>query len=347
MSTYALTNSWLSPLVRAVESHGKDPRELLVGELDILDLADPANAWIDHDSMTRLWKRAAAITNDPAIGLLAAGYIGPATFGSLSFAMNASDSALTALRVLVRFHEIGSSAATWSMRTDAEHVELTQKMRGPLGAYEQKDANVAAVLNICRSIGDPQARYDKLIIGRPAPADTSAWQAFFGIEPEFRGNGESFMRFARRPLEVRCPTYEPELFELSHNLLEQRLKQMASSTFLATVKGHIIEGLEHGPVHIDQIADRVGLSRRSFQRRLWKECHFTFSQLFQEVRMALARRYLSSSRRSIEEVSDMLGYANVSSFSRSFRKLAGMTPSAFRNQNIDQGIDYLEPIGPL
>ena len=98
---------------------------------------------------------------------------------------------------------------------------------------------------------------------------------------------------------------------------------------------------------VDQIARRAGLSRRSFQRKLWKECHFTFSQLFQEVRMALARRYLSSTRRSIEEVSDMLGYANVSSFSRSFRKLAGMTPSAFRNENIDKGIDYLEPIGPL
>ncbi len=347
MSTYSLTNSWISALVRAVETYGINPHDLLVGELTTDDLSDPVNARIDHDSMTRLWKRAAVITNDPAIGLVAAGFVGPSTFGSLSFAMNASDSALTALRILVRFNQIVSNAATLSFRQDEEYVEITQQMRGPIGAWEQKDAVVAAVLNICRSLGDPSLRYQKLIIGRPAPKDISRWSAYFSIEPQFQGNGISFMRFNRKELDKRCPTYEPEIFELTISLLERKLKQISKSSFLAQVKGHMIEGLEHGNVHIDLVSEKMGISRRTLQRRLWSESHYTYSNLFQAVRQSLENRYLKSSARSIEEISDLLGYSNVSSFSRSFRQRRGTTPSEYRRQTYNSEIEILEPIGPL
>ena len=347
MSTYSLTNSWLVPLVRSVETYGIDPHDLLVGELATDDLNDPANARIDHDAMTRLWKRAVAITNDPAIGLVVASFVGPATFGPLSFAMNASDSALTALKTLVRFDQVVSNAATWTFRQDDQYVELTQKMRGAIGASQQKDANVAAVLNICRSLGYPRIRYEKLIIGRPAPKDTSKWQAHFGIEPEFQGNGTSFMRFSREAVDKRCPTYEPELFELSITLLEKKLKEIGSSSFIAQVKAQMIEALEHGNAHIDIVADKLGVSRRTLQRRLWSESHYTYSNLLQAVRHSLAKRYLVNTNRSIEEISDILGYSNVSSFSRSFRQFFDTTPSEYRRQTNSSDIEILEPIGPI
>lgn len=347
MSTYSLTNSWLVPLVRAVETYSIDPHDLLVGELATEDLNDPVNARIDHDSMTRLWKRAAAITNDPAIGLVVSGFVGPATFGPLSFAMNASDSALTALKTLVRFDQVVSNAATWTFRQDEQYVELTQQMRGAIGASEQKDANVATVLDICRNLGDPSLRYKKLIIGRPAPKDTSKWQSYFGIEPEFQGNGTSFMRFSREAVDKRCPTYEPELFELSVSLLGRKLKEISSSSLLAQVKAQMIEGIEQGNAHIDVVAEKMGVSRRTLQRRLWTESHYTYSDLFQAVRHSLAKHYLLSTTRSIEEISDLLGYSNVSSFSRSFRQFFNTTPSEYRRQTNSSDIEILEPIGPL
>lgn len=347
MSTYSLTNSWLSALVRAVETYGVDPHELLVGELKTDDLNDPVNARIDHDCMTRIWKKAAVISNDPAIGLVVAGFVGPATFGSVSFAMNASDCSSTALRTLVRFAQLGSNAATWTFRQDEKYVELTQQMRGPIGAWEQKDANVAALLNICRSLGDPRLRYEKLIIGRPPPKDLSRWRDYFSIDPGFQTNGTSFMRFSREAVDKRWPNYEPELFELSISILERKLKQIGKSSFLAQVKGKIIEGLEQGNIHIDLVAEKLGISRRTLQRRLWSESHYTYSHLFQAVRRSLANRYLVSSSRSVEEISDLLGYSNVSSFSRSFRQSFGTTPSEYRRQTSSSDTEILEPIGPL
>ncbi len=347
MSTYSLTTSWLSALARAVETYDIDPHDLLVGELKTDDLSDPLNARIDHDSMTRIWRRAAVITNNPAIGLVVASFVGPATFGSVSFAMNASDCSSTALKTLVRYSELGSNAATWTFRQDDKYIELTQKMRGPIGAPEQKDANVAALLNICRSLGDPRLRYEKLVIGRPAPKDISPWRDYFSLVPEFQDNGTSFMRLSREAVDKRWPNYEPELYELSISILERKLKQIGASSFLAQVKGQIIEGLEQGNIHIDLVAERLGISRRTLQRRLWSESHYTYSNLFHAVRRSLANRYLVSSSRSIEEISDLLGYSNVSSFSRSFRKSFGVTPSEYRRETSGSDMEILEPIGPL
>jgi AraC-like DNA-binding protein len=347
MFTYSLTNSWLSALVRAVETYGIDPHDLLVGELKSDDLSDPVNARIDHYSMTRIWRRAAVITNDPAIGLVAASFVGPATFGSVSFAMNASDCSSTALRTLVRYNQLGSNAATWTFRQDEKYVELTQKMRGPIGAPEQKDANVAAILSICRSLGDPSLRYEKLVIGRPAPKDISRWRDYFSLIPEFQDNGTSFMRLPRESVDKRWPNYEPELFELSISILERQLKQVGKSSFLAQVKAEIIEGMEQGNIHIDLVAEKLGISRRTLQRRLWSESNYTYSNLFQAVRRSLANRYLVSSSRTIEEISDLLGYSNVSSFSRSFRQSFGVTPSKYRRESNSSDIEILEPIGPL
>lgn len=330
MSPYRLISNWLVPMVRAVQSYGIEPNDLLSGELESHDLNDPANALIDQDAITRLWKRAAVMTRNPAIGITAAGFVTPNTFGPLSFAMYASDSALTALRIFVRFSQVGSNAAIWWFRQDEQYVELTQQMRGNASGEEMKDAVIAAMLNICRSLGNPSLRMEKLVLGRPRPNNIEQWRKMFDLEPEFEPNGRSFLRFSLEDTQKRCPMYDPELFEVSVSLLDRRWKETSNSSFYSLVKAHIIEGLEQGEINIDIVANKLGISRRTLQRKLWSECQCTYGQLFQNIRDSLAKRYLAGTNRSIEEISDLLGYSCVSNFSRGFRKNFDMTPTQFR-----------------
>jgi AraC-like DNA-binding protein len=345
MTPYKLTSSWLVPLVRAVQTYGIDPNDLLAGELQSYDLNDPANIIISHDSITRLWKRAAVMTREPAIGIVAASFITPNTFGPLSFAMYASDCASTALRTFARFSQVGSNAAIWWFRQNDQYVELTQQMRGEAGGEEMKDAIAAAMLNMCRSLGNPNLRFEKLVLGRPPPKDTIKWRKAFSIEPEFRKGGRTLLRFSLEPAKKRCPSYEPELFELCLSLLERKWKDMSTSSFYALVKAHIIEGLEQGEINIDIVAGKMGISRRTLQRRLWSESQCTYGNLYQAIRDSLAKRYLVTTNRSIEEISDLLGYSCVSNFSRSFKKSFEMTPTEFRRVTGDNEIEMFEALG--
>ena len=137
------------------------------------------------------------------------------------------------------------------------------------------------------------------------------------------------------------------MFEFASALLESRLKHVSSDSFLATVSSSIIEAIERGDASIDAVANRMGISRRTLQRRLWNESHHTYSSLLQMVRHSLAKRYLAGSSRSIDEISNLPGYANMSSFSRSFRRIDGLSPSAFRRQTGRGDLEVLEPVGPV
>ena len=76
------------------------------------------------------------------------------------------------------------------------------------------------------------------------------------------------------------------------------------------------------------------MSQRTLQRRL-AEYDLTFSDLADQVRYDIAREMLAeASGLSITEIGFQLGYDDPGSFTRAFRRFAGMTPSSFRNSRV-------------
>ena len=80
---------------------------------------------------------------------------------------------------------------------------------------------------------------------------------------------------------------------------------------------------------IDQTAQALRLSRRSFQRRL-KEQGITYRRFLLNLRMDLASRYLTSSQSSIQSIAQHLDYSHPTDFTRTFRKHFGLTPLEYR-----------------
>ena len=51
-----------------------------------------------------------------------------------------------------------------------------------------------------------------------------------------------------------------------------------------------------------------------------------------DVREALAQRYLSDDRLAVEEAAFLVGFSEPSAFHRAFKRWTGLTPSAYREQ---------------
>ncbi|MBS6196469.1 MAG: helix-turn-helix transcriptional regulator [Clostridiales bacterium] len=66
----------------------------------------------------------------------------------------------------------------------------------------------------------------------------------------------------------------------------------------------------------------------------FKKCYnITFQQYTTQKRMELAQSLLLETDMGLELISDRLGYANASSFGRSFKRVVGMTPGDYREQH--------------
>lgn len=81
-----------------------------------------------------------------------------------------------------------------------------------------------------------------------------------------------------------------------------------------------------GILSLDDVAANFNVSTRSLQRKL-KEENVTFQELADAVRKSLALEYVKKGDHPIKEISHMLGYNELSAFSRAFKRWTGKTPS--------------------
>lgn len=86
------------------------------------------------------------------------------------------------------------------------------------------------------------------------------------------------------------------------------------------------------PMHrasIAGVASNLGLNVRTLQRRLEAE-NVVFAEILAEVRRELAQQYLLNKKCSLTDVAAMLGYGQLSSFTRWFTAEFGASPTAWR-----------------
>jgi AraC-like DNA-binding protein len=100
-------------------------------------------------------------------------------------------------------------------------------------------------------------------------------------------------------------------------------------SFGERVRAVVAQLLRDGEPRIGEVAQRLGMTARTLQRRLQDEA-LAFTTLVDEARMQMARRYLSDPALSIAEVSFALGYSEPSAFTRAFKRWSGSAPAEYR-----------------
>jgi transcriptional regulator GlxA family with amidase domain len=88
----------------------------------------------------------------------------------------------------------------------------------------------------------------------------------------------------------------------------------------------------HRVFPLDAPARRVGMSLRNFVRRFKQATGDSPLIYLQKLRIAAAKRLLESDHRTMQEVSDAVGYQDVAFFRSLFQRHTGVSPSAYREK---------------
>jgi len=86
---------------------------------------------------------------------------------------------------------------------------------------------------------------------------------------------------------------------------------------------------------LDEIADELQLPTWTVQRRLADD-GLTYKELVEATRRDLAFMYLRQGHIPISEIAFLLGYSELSAFSRAFHRWTGAAPMAWRRQAISE-----------
>lgn len=103
---------------------------------------------------------------------------------------------------------------------------------------------------------------------------------------------------------------------------------------LEPATAYIQEQYTNGEIRISALAELCGLSTRYFTKLFWAYYGTTPKKYILNLQIDLAKSILSNSAARMTDIAAACGFADVSCFSKTFKQIAGMTPSDYRKINI-------------
>ena len=123
-------------------------------------------------------------------------------------------------------------------------------------------------------------------------------------------------------------TLLPHLTDYAQRLLKELPRDFAPTS--QRVRDLIQDKLEDQTHSIETVADELGMSVSTLNRRLRKEGS-SFSGIVTDTRKSLARELLADGSQSLSEIAYHLGYSDQSAFTTAYRRWTGQSPGRFRD----------------
>lgn len=212
---------------------------------------------------------------------------------------------------------------------DAERHWLVDRRCNPAAFPEFGECTIGRLVAVGRQLF-PEADYVKAVeFAHPPTPYAKDYAEVLGVPVAFAGDADRIEldpAALDRPTAVQQPRYVLSILGGHADTLLARLDGRAG--LRGEVEELLIESLPRGAHGQDQVAQRLGLSRRTLHRRLQAE-GTTFERVLEALRRRLAEEHLGAGR-SVKRTAHLLGFSDPAAFSRAYKRWTGASPLASR-----------------
>jgi len=309
---------------------GVDPGEVLANVgLDARLFSDPEHP-VPFTVLGRLISVCVACTRCRHFGLLVGERGGPSSLGLVGLLIRQAPDVGTALRQAALYLHLHDRGAVIVLSSQDEVARIAYAIYAPgVESSEQiGEGAIAIACNVIRSLCGADWAPTEVLLASRRPADVRPYRRFFRAPVRFDAEQNALV-FPATVLDQRLPHANPELQRL---LLEevQRLDRELALDFSTKVRRVVRAGFVVGQCSAARTAALFAMQRRTLSRRLRAE-GTTFEALLAEIRYETARQLLTDTAIPMRQIAEAIGYADVSVFTRAFKRWAGTTPSQWRS----------------
>ncbi len=186
--------------------------------------------------------------------------------------------------------------------------------------------SVATFARLSRQILGEAPLLRRVDFQHAARFDPEQYRALFGC-PVYFSMPETKMEMAARQLFRPSPHANPQLFDAAATRYKNPATWMARGLrHTAFSYFYLSNEMDKSPPTLDRMASSFGMSERSLRRKLVEEGH-PFRELLDQVRQDLCSLYFMENKRQLGEIALLLGYSDLSAFTRAYKRRHGVPPS--------------------
>lgn len=296
-------------------------------------LNDPENI-VPYAAMGRLIAIAATRTNCDHFGLLFGLKAGSSVIGALGFASRHAQDVRSALRLLTgqfAHHDRGGVATFVDEGTVAALGYRILDAKTP-GSVHITAGSLAIAFHLLKTLCGPYWRPLETSFAFRRPADAKPYHNLFGTRVCFDAE-QSSVSFSSHWLDCKVIGADPELQRvLLRGIGRNNIENPTNRDLRSEIRGVLTGMMGREDVRLAAVAKIFNLSSRTLHRRL-ATLGTSFQEIVDEVRCEMACQLLKNTTLPISQLSVMLGFSEVSAFSRSFKRRLACGPGAWRASN--------------
>ena len=326
----ATTAQWTT---RKLQARGVDLDALLEGTGLSRGWLENGRAEISVRAYEQLVLNALDATGEPWLGLTLGVDQKLPELGIWGYAVMASETLDDAADVAHRF---------WAVSGTLAHIELSHEEEidrwGLSPVFKSLEPRVwrfvteetlAATMTSGGLLCGRPIPYASVEVSYPRPSYGDRYLEVLGVDVRFDADRDIFT-FPRAYGPMRVVSHDAEIADACLRHCEARAQALGQPDLLVhSIQKAIVES-SCRLVQLQEVAEHLGLGRRTLQRRLREESGTTFQSVRDELRARLAKSLLRETSLSVEAVAHRLGFSAATNFRVAFKRWTGMTVRQFR-----------------
>ncbi|MEQ1956437.1 AraC family transcriptional regulator [Mesorhizobium sp. CN2-181] len=296
----------------ALTAFAQPKRVSVASQIDFLELASHA-------------------TGDEWFGLKLAESFDLREMGMVYYVAASSPTLGDALRRVERYIRVGNESLVARVqgspicRVSVSHVGISRHKD-----RQQIEFQLLVILRLCRQLVGNRIVPVGVSFVHHRSGDFREVRRKFSCEVQFGADVDE-VRLGASSLELALAGADPFLNELMVKNCEEAIASRTPHVhaFRSVVENAIAPLLPHAEARAKVVAQRLGLSERTFARRLTAE-GLTFAEILDDLRRDLTVRYLKEPGMQVSQIAWSVGFQHPSALSHACKRWFGTSPSAYR-----------------
>lgn len=292
-------------------------------------LEDPDQR-IPAEAAVALLEEAARASRCPTFGLRMAESRQLSNFGVVSLLITHQATLRDVLTTTIQYRHLLNESLAMQIEDAGKMVIVREEVVSEAPARQATELAIGVLFRMCAALLGARWRPYSVNFSHDAPPDLTLHRRMFTCRIEFSSEFNGIV-FAAADLEAPNPSADPAMARYAQRFVES-LPRVNEPSVVLEVRKAIYLMLPSGRATSECVAQGLGSSVRTLQRQL-DDAEVSFTELLNEVRCELARRYMDNPQYNLARISELLGYSTPSSFTRWFTAQFGTAPARWREQH--------------